>query len=607
MAEWSPSTDDAYPPIGDYALIGDCRTAALVSLTGSVEWFCLPHFSGPAVFSAILDRQRGGRWLVGAPDPLSIHRRYLPSTNILETEFVTPSGRLRVTDLIPIGSDGEDNLLPERELLRVIDAVEGEPEVAIHYRPRPGYGTYTPRLRQRGALGWECGSPKVLLLLHADIPLSPVEDGTALRGRLRLRVGERRHLSLTFAGTEIGVVAPLGQEADRRLATTADWWHDWVALCPYHGPFREAVVRSALTLKLLTYAPSGALIAAPTASLPEVIGGVRNWDYRFCWIRDTALILGAFINLGYSAEEESFFGWLLHATRLTRPQLQVLYDIYGEARVEEYELDLEGYRGSRPVRIGNAAWDQLQLDVYGELLEAAYEHVRRGRQLDWEEKRTLAGFGPVVCRRWREPDHGIWEFRTPGLQITHSKLMCWVALDALIRLHEEGHLRAEVDRLRVERDAIHKVIDTQGYNSELGCYVSELDGREADASLLQMPRYGFIAADDPRMVRTHAFIRDQLGAGVLLRRYRSGIDTLPGEEGAFGVCAFWEVDYLARAGRLREARDQFAALLEHGNDLGLFAEEYDPQNGEALGNFPQAFTHVGLITAALTLEKLGVQ
>lgn len=596
----------AYPPITDHAVIGDCGTAALVARSGSIDWLCLPHFSGPTIFAALLDYRHGGRFAVGPVAPATVSRRYLNLSNVLETTFVTATGTLRIIDAMPIaGMAG--GIAPLREVIRLVEVVAGKVEIEIVYEPRFDFGRRRPRLRRRGRLGWCCEHDEHWLLLRTELPLILEKQEDALHGRFSLAAGDKHHLCLAYVRGESGVIPLLGAAADERLATTRRWWEAWSDGCVYQGPSRGAVLRSALALKLMTYAVSGAVIAAPTASLPERIGGVRNWDYRFCWLRDASLTLSAFLGLGYRGEAEAFLGWLLHATRLTWPDLQVLYDVYGEAEITERTLDhLEGYRGSRPVRIGNAAYAQRQLDVYGAVIQAAFDFIRGGGRLAPEEGRLLVRLGRTVCRSWREPDHGIWETRGDPRHFVFSKLMCWVALDRLVALQATGGVpRHDEARFRHERDAIRATIESRGFDHAAGAYVAAFDAAgEADAALLQMARLGFHNATDPRLLGTEAHVRRCLGhRHALVDRYRTqGQDALPPGEGAFVACAFWAVEARARRGDREGAAKDFETLLTLANDVGLYGEEIAPDTGEMLGNFPQAFTHLALINAALAFQ-----
>jgi GH15 family glucan-1,4-alpha-glucosidase len=601
-----PAAASSYPAIGDYAVIGDCRSAALISRDGSVDWLCLPRFDSPAVFAALLDQRDGGSFSVRPAGEYESSRRYVGDTNVLETTFRTDTGTLRLVDLMPVTGEAEKRreLWPNHQLLRQVECLDGEVEVEVLCDPRPDYGRIVPRSDDRGAFGFRFHQAPGLLL-RSEIPvaaLAPERPGVG--GRATLRAGERRYLSLTFNLEEPAVVPPFGEAAERKLSQTLEWWEEWAGRCRFEGRYRDHVVRSALTLKLMTYAPSGAVVAAPTTSLPECPGGERNWDYRYCWLRDASLTLSGLMDLGYEAEGEAFLNWLFHAIRLTAPDVRIMYDVFGESRLKERELDhLEGYAGSRPVRVGNDAADQFQLDTYGEVVDAAFQYVERGGELDRDMGKLLVGLGETACERWREPDEGIWEVRGGRRHHTYSKVMCWVALDRLVRLHEGGHLEAPVSRFTAVRDEIRAEVEARGYSRDVGSYVSAFDGDELDASLLLLGIFGYVEPDDARLRATCERIYERLGPGPLLHRYR-GDDGLAGGEGAFGIASFWGVEARARQGDVGQAREDFERLCGYANDVGLFAEEIDRESGAALGNFPQAFTHVGLISAALTLREL---
>ncbi len=598
----------SYPPIADYAIVGDCRTVALISRQGSVDWLCLPDASGPSVFAALLDRRQGGRFALRPSGPFRTERRYIESTNVLETTFVTASGRARVTDSMTLnGADGR-GLQAERELLRIAEGIEGEVELEALYDPSPDYARTRPRLVNRGAaLGWVFQHGGQAFRLLAELDMRPTGVAVGLTGRMVLRPGERRRLSLSHATRDMLVIPPMGAAADRRMDGTAQWWRDWSAQCSFKGEHRAVALRSALALKLLTYSLSGAVLAAATTSLPEAIGGERNYDYRFCWLRDAATTLRAFADLGFKDEGRAYLSWLLHSTRLTRPRLLVMYDLHGRPLRSLRELPhLQGYRGSSPVRVGNDATGQLQHDVYGSAISAAVAYVECGGKLLRDEQRLLIAFGRQVCKTWREPDNGLWEVPGGRRHYVHSKLMCWSALDAVLRLDEMGCLRApRADFLR-ERQAVRDAIESKGYRTSpdgTGSYVGAFGEDWADASLLIMARLGFHDANHPRIVGTADRIWRELERGGLLLRYLPEVDGLGSREGAFGICGFWAVELLALQERAKEAEALFRRAACLANDVGLLAEEYDPASGAALGNVPQAFTHAGLISAALMLNR----
>jgi GH15 family glucan-1,4-alpha-glucosidase len=604
------SAHEQFNPIEDYAAVGDCRSVALVSRKGSIDWLCFPHFSGPAVFAALLDPACGGHFAITPNSEFKVQRRYIEETNVLETCFITQNGVARLTDCLVIPDEAQEHthLQPQQELLRIIETLDGEVALDISYAPRPDFNRSHWRLRNYGKLSWGCSLRDELFMLLTDSPLEIDTQGKTLHCQVQLRAGEKYYFSLTYSKHNIGTIVPLGSNAEERLSVTTRWWRKWSEQCAYDGPYREIVLRSALTLKLMTYSLSGAVVAAPTASLPEKIGGVRNWDYRYCWLRDATLTLGVFDKLGFHTEERAFMNWLLYTTRLSWPRLQVLYDVYGKTRLNEQTLaQFRGYRDSRPVRVGNAAHEQIQLDVYGEVILAAYHAVQSGTRLDRTAARMLTGLGHTICSRWHEPDHGIWESRQQGTHNTYSKVMCWVGLDHLLRLHQQGCLSVPAAKMQREREAIRDAIETKGFNPALNSYTTAFGVDDVDASLLLLPRWGYIPADHPRMLGTFARIEQELGHDALVFRFREGFDGLPAGEGAFGIASFWAVEYLVQRGDRDAATQRFEKLLDYANDLGLYAEEIDPQTGAALGNFPQAFTHVGLINAALALSSSSIK
>jgi GH15 family glucan-1,4-alpha-glucosidase len=591
-----------YPPIGNYGLIGDTRTAALVSRDGSIDWLCLPRFDSPSVLAAILDAQRGGHLRVAPVDTFSASHRYLPHTNVLERTFETPTGRLVARDAmtLPVGNQP----YPDHELLREIECATGSVEVEIDFQPRPNYATASARLEDRGSFGIRWAGRNLTLTLLSEEALRLDADGSSARCRFRLTAGDRRYVSLASDVDAPTVLPPLGDAARSRMQATASWWRSWAGRCNYRGPYRDAVVRSALVLKLMSFSPSGAIVAAPTTSLPEEVGGERNYDYRYCWLRDASFTTRALYALGYRPLADAFLSWMLHATRLTHPELQVVYDVYGRTSLPERDLtSLGGYRDSRPVRIGNAACHQFQLDVYGEVIDAAQRYAAMGGIVDSEQANMLTGFADTVCRRWAEPDDGIWESRGRPQHYVHSKVLCWVALDRIVRMHEHGQLETDARRFRRVREEIRRTIERHGFSPHLGSYVRTFDGEDVDASLLTLPLLGYVDVADPRMLGTFKHVTDELADGPFYRRYRPGTDDgFSGSEGTFGICSFWAVECRALAGDILGAREAFETLLACANELGLYAEEIDARTGAALGNFPQAFTHIGLINAALTIS-----
>ena len=599
----SPATaseppERGYVPIGDYAAIGDGRTVALVARDGSVDWLCFPDLDSASVFAAVLDRDRGGRFSMEPEIPARVRRRYLPDTNVLETTFTTARGVVKVTDALALPSG---DLGPARELIRRVDGVAGQVPMRWRVTPAFEYGALPTRVERRGRIPVAVGRRDALAVCSWDAGEVRIDE-KAISGRFTVRASTSALIALCAAHQEPLVIPPR-QHVQARLDATMAYWQRWAADRAYVGPWRDAVVRSALALKLLVYAPSGAIAAAATTSLPEEIGGERNWDYRFCWVRDSAFTLATLLHLGCEGEAEAFFWWLLHASQLTHPRLQVLYRLDGGERATERRLELDGYRGSRPVRVGNAAAQQSQLDIYGDLLETALIYTDAGGRLDRDTARRLTDTADLVCRIWRQPDSGIWEVRSRPMHFTHSKIMCWVALDRALRLSEAGHVPARhAPAWRAERRAIGEFIEERCWSPTLGSYTRDAGGQEVDASLLLGVLLGYEGSDPGRMAATVEAVRRDLGHGPLLARY-SGDDGLRGAEGAFLCCSFWLADALARIGRVDEATALMNELIGLANDVGLYAEEVDPRTAEPVGNLPQGLVHLALINAALSINQ----
>lgn len=607
------SSHDPYPRIEDLGAIGNCRTIALVSKHGAVEWLCLPRFDSPSVFGALLDRERGGRFQVRPSGrDYEVSRRYLGSTPVLQTTFHTEDGEFVLTDLMPVTheEDRRRRPWPEHQVLRRIECTAGEVDVEAYFEPRPAYGRDNPEIEVRGAMGLWCRTRGQALTLMGDIPLEIGRSPNCAYGRSSLSRGDVRWLSLTYTNGEPAVILDPLAVGDDLLGITRSWWEEWAGRCRYHGPFRGDVVRSAVTLKLLSYAPSGAVVAAATTSLPEVVGGERNWDYRYCWLRDASWTLRALGGLGYGDEAKAFYDWMIYATRLTAPALQTVYDIRGGAHLDERRLDhLSGYEGSRPVRVGNGAHDQFQLDVYGEVVVAAFEWLDRGGTLDRTEKRFLVSVAEEVCRVWTRPDDGIWEIRGGPRHHTYSKAMAWAALSQIVQRCERGELDGidvPVEEFRDNMTRIRDEIEEHAYDPELDGYSGVYGEPLTDAALLRLPSTGYLRASDSRMRNTYEHILETLGNGDgLLYRYDADFDALEGREGTFDLCSFWALECQALAGDVDGAREGFLRMCDASNDLGLYSEQTDLETGRFLGNFPQAFTHIGLISAALTIDACG--
>jgi GH15 family glucan-1,4-alpha-glucosidase len=594
-----PVRSNGYAAIRDYALIGDGRTGALVALDGAIDWLCLPNVDSPSTFARLLDAERGGSFQLAPEEPFEADRRYVDGTNVLETTFRTASGSVRVTDAMALTDRAR--ISPMREVIRKVEGLDGRVRMGWSLEPRFYYGRHEAKLGRREDRVFFSHGRDALALNLWDAGVPEQRGDAAVAGTFSAEAGRASILSLAAAYKEPAVL-PGREDTESRLVRTVRFWQGWSGRAEYEGPWRDQVVRSALVLKLLVYAPSGAIVAAPTTSLPEWYGGGRNWDYRYAWVRDASWTLDALLRLGYRDEAHAFFWWIMHASRLTQPRLQILYRVDGGTKAHEYELDeFEGHGGSKPVRVGNGAADQIQLDVYGGLFEAACLYVREGGEIDRDTGKELAEIADYVVENWREKDAGIWEVRSDPAHFIQSKALCWVALDRACALAAAGACPRGEDEWRTEADAVREFVHEQGWDEERRSYVRAPDQRELDGSLLTMALLEF---DDPRGERMQglmAAVRRELADGPLVYRYR-GDDGVAGEEGAFVTCSFWLVDALARGGRLDEAEQLMDELVSLGNDVGLFSEEMDPRTHDFLGNFPQGLTHLALVNAAVSIE-----
>jgi len=588
---------DGYAPIEDYALIGDGRTAALVARDGAIDWLCLPNFDSPSVFAAILDRQRGGAFELQPEGPFASSRRYLPHTNVLETTFTTASGTVRVVDALTLPGP---KLAPMRELVRSVEGVTGAVPMRWRVQPRFAYGGHAPRCEWRRGVPVATWGAEAIAVANRNAG-TPVWRDDGVEGTFEIGAGGRALLALAGAYAEPLVLPDAGAIAER-LDVTIRFWTEWAGERAYDGPWADLVLRSALALKLMIFAPSGAAVAAPTTSLPEEIGGERNWDYRFCWIRDSNFMISALMRLGCHAEARSLFWWFMQATALTEPELHVLYRLDGGVGPSERCVPLSGYRASAPVRVGNGALAQAQHDIYGALLETACLYSEGERALDRDTGAVLARIADRVCEIWRQPDSGIWEVRNGPFHFTHSKVMCWVALDRAVKMAGDREVPARhAGRWRSEAAAIRDYVETECWSNELGSYTRTAGSRDVDASLLMLPLVGYGHPRSDRIRGTIDAVNRLLRDGDFVYRYRAD-DGVAGGEGAFLNCSFWLVGALARCGRVEEAGDLMHSLAARANDVGLFSEEIDPRSGAFLGNFPQALVHLALVDAALALQ-----
>ncbi|MFD9878762.1 glycoside hydrolase family 15 protein [[Kitasatospora] papulosa] len=592
--------------IEDYALIGDMQTAALVCRDGTADWLCLPRFDSHAIFAGLLGTEENGFWRLGparpegAEPPTADRRRYRGDSLVLESEWDTPRGTVRVTDFMP-PRDGAP------QLIRIVEGVSGRVPMRSELRMRFSYGRVTPWVHKVDNRTVAVAGPDSVWL---DTEAETYGQNLTTYSDFTVAPGDR--IAFTISWQPSHHEPPSVPEPESSLTATEEFWHDWVEQCTYHGPYREAVVRSLITLKALTYAPTGGIVAAPTTSLPEDIGGSRNWDYRYTWLRDAAITLSSLLRTGYREEARAWREWLLRAVAGDPENLQIMYGIAGERELGEAELDwLPGYENSAPVRVGNGAANQLQLDVYGEVTEALHlAHMTGLTRNDYAMGLQLKLI-EYLEKHWEEPDEGIWEVRGPRRHFVHSKVMAWVAVDRTIKLIEAGDAEGPLERWHQLREDIHRDVCERGYDPERNTFTQSYGSKELDASLLLIPQMGFLPPDDKRVIGTVEAIQRELSTedGFVLRYPTegddAGVDGLEGDEGAFLACSFWLADDLAMIGRVDEARRLFEKLLSLRNDLGLLAEEWDSRLQRQVGNFPQAFSHVPLIDTALRLTASG--
>jgi GH15 family glucan-1,4-alpha-glucosidase len=594
--------------IKEYSIIGNCRSAALVSKNGSIDWCCFPEFHSPAIFSGLLDQDKAGHFSIAPIERYESVQHYIDDTNVLETIFTCEQGKAKLTDAFVVLSeeDKTQTLFPDHEIIRIVQSISGIVRFRMDYEPKIFYGKQPVHFRDNKKLGIKYSWKENSYVLQNTLAIeqTQITNGTVV-SEFVVEGGEIVVFSLSCSSQSSAILPELEKTGLFRLEQTTSYWKQWIKQCNYEGAYKEQVKRSALVLKLLTHAPSGAIIAAPTTSLPEEITGVRNWDYRYCWLRDASFTIRVLLKLGFEQEAHAYMSWILHATQLTQPKLQVVYSVYGHSRIAEQELYwLKGFENSNPVRIGNGAHKQFQLDVYGEVLDAFFSCSRIVEEFDLATRKFLVGLAKVICELWNKPDNGIWEKRSSVQHHTHSKVMAWVGLDRIIRLIKKYNWKsAHINKYESTKSKVEEAIERLGFNKELQSYTSEFGGDSLDASALVFSLVGYRAAYAPQMMSTVKQICNRLSKNKLVYRYRNEVDGLPGSEGCFGICSFWLAENLATSGNLHEAIKVFETVLAHASPTGLLAEEIDPVSHQLLGNYPQGFTHIGLINAAFSISE----
>ncbi len=596
---------DRYPPISDYGYISDCHSAGLVSRSGSIDWCCMPRIDSKSCFARLLDLNQGGYCIICPDSQYEVSRRYMNDSLILETTFTTDGGKAKLIDCFTMREGGMHH--PHNQLLRIVEGISGNVKFKVEIAPRFDYGSIKPWIRKINNEKYTAIGGCDGLFISGDINLN-MKERHELNGDFTINQNERKRLSLIWRAPEnldgVSLNAPSSEEMDQHLQETIQWWNDWTKRFSFKGQWSDYVLQSAIVLKGLTNAPTGAIAAAATTSLPEAPNSSRNWDYRFSWIRDSSFTARSLFELGYVKEADGFRRFIERCAAGSADQLQILFGVDGERRLHEFEINgLEGYNRCSPVRTGNAAESQVQLDMFGELLDLSWQWHLHGRSPDDDYWNFLQSLVERTMTQWNQPDKGIWEMRGTPRHFVHSKVMCWVAMDRGIKLATDLKRNVQIDLWTKTRDNIRREIEQKGYDTKKGIFIQSFDNSIVDAALLLLPLTGFVAYDDERMIRTTNAVMEQLSEDGLIRRYPPGIDEMEGEEGAFLACSFWLAECLAGQNRMDEALRIFENALSTANDLLLFSEEYDAETHRMLGNFPQGLTHLSLISAAVALNQ----